>query len=73
MTLADLGRKSVRRNALIADLLHRIAFIDKAGTGMKRIRTLKTGLPDHAAGDRNVETTMHGGEWRHVTEKKGQP
>lgn len=38
MTLADLGTKSVRRNALIADLLHRIAFIEKAGTGIKRIR-----------------------------------
>jgi ATP-dependent DNA helicase RecG len=38
MTLADLGRKSVRRNALIADLLHRIGFIEKAGTGVKRIR-----------------------------------
>jgi ATP-dependent DNA helicase RecG len=38
MTLADLGRKSVRRNVLIADLLHRIGFIEKAGTGIKRIR-----------------------------------
>jgi ATP-dependent DNA helicase RecG len=38
MTLADLGRKSVRRNALLADLLHRIDFIEKAGTGIKRIR-----------------------------------
>ncbi len=38
MTLADLGKKSVRRNALIADLLHRIDFIEKAGTGVKRIR-----------------------------------
>jgi ATP-dependent DNA helicase RecG len=38
MTLADLGSKSVRRNALIADLLHRIDFIEKAGTGIKRIR-----------------------------------
>jgi ATP-dependent DNA helicase RecG len=38
MTLADLGTKSVRRNALIADLLHRIGFIEKAGTGVKRIR-----------------------------------
>ncbi len=28
MTLADLGRKSIRRNALIADLLHRIEFIE---------------------------------------------
>jgi ATP-dependent DNA helicase RecG len=33
-----LGRKSVRRNALIADLLHHIDFIEKAGTGIKRIR-----------------------------------
>jgi ATP-dependent DNA helicase RecG len=38
MTLADLGNKSVRRNALIADLLHRIDFIEKAGTGIRRIR-----------------------------------
>ena len=38
MTLADLGTKSVRRNALIADLLHRIGFIEKAGTGVIRIR-----------------------------------
>lgn len=38
MTLADLGSKSVRRNALIADLLHRIDFIEKAGTGIRRIR-----------------------------------
>lgn len=38
MTLADLGHKSVRRNTLIADLLHRIEFIEKAGTGIKRIR-----------------------------------
>lgn len=38
MTLADLGTKSVRRNALIADLLHRIDVIEKAGTGIRRIR-----------------------------------
>jgi ATP-dependent DNA helicase RecG len=38
MTLADLGRKSIRRNALIADLLHRISFIEKAGTGIRPIR-----------------------------------
>jgi ATP-dependent DNA helicase RecG len=38
MTPADLGTKSVRRNALIADLLHRIDFVEKAGTGVKRIR-----------------------------------
>lgn len=38
MKLSDLGHKSIRRNALIADLLHRIEFIEKAGTGIKRIR-----------------------------------
>lgn len=38
MSVAELGRKAVRRNTLIADLLHRIGFIEKAGTGVKRIR-----------------------------------
>lgn len=38
MKLADLGRKSIRRNALLADMLHRITFIEKAGTGIKRLR-----------------------------------
>ena len=38
LTPAELGRTSVRRNALIADLLHRIDFIEKAGTGIRRIR-----------------------------------
>ena len=48
MSLADLGSKSVRRNALIADLLHRIDFIEKAGTGILRIRneTRAQGCPD---------------------------
>ncbi|MXW48045.1 MAG: hypothetical protein F4Z97_05350 [Gammaproteobacteria bacterium] len=34
LTLADLGHKSVRRNTLIADMLHRIGFIEKAGSGI---------------------------------------
>lgn len=38
MKLSDLGHKSIRRNTLIADMLHRIEFIEKAGTGIKRIR-----------------------------------
>lgn len=38
MKFSDLGRKSIRRNVLIADLLHRITFIEKAGTGIKRMR-----------------------------------
>ena len=36
--LADLGHMNIRRNPLIADLLHRIDFIEKAGTGIRRIR-----------------------------------
>ena len=38
VTLADLGRKSVRRNALVSDLLHHIDLVEKAGTGIRRIR-----------------------------------
>ncbi len=38
MEFSDLGHKSIRRNALIADLLHRIEFIEKAGTGIRRMR-----------------------------------
>ena len=38
LTAAELGRRSVRRNPLISDLLHRIEFIEKAGTGIRRIR-----------------------------------
>ncbi len=38
LALAELEHKSVRRNTLIADLLHRIGFIEKAGTGIQRIR-----------------------------------
>jgi ATP-dependent DNA helicase RecG len=32
------GRKSVRRNPIIADLLQRIGFIERAGTGISRMR-----------------------------------
>jgi len=38
MRIEDLGSKSVRRNPLIADLLHRIALVEKAGTGIRRMR-----------------------------------
>lgn len=38
LSLGDLGRRSVRRNPLIADLFHRINFIEKAGTGIQRMR-----------------------------------
>ena len=38
VTLANIGSTSKRRNSLVADLLHRIDFIEKAGTGIRRIR-----------------------------------
>ena len=50
MRPADLGHKSVRRNALMADLLHRISFIEKAGTGIKRMQEAarEQGCPEPA-------------------------
>ena len=38
MTAADLGRKTMRRNPLVADLLHRIDCVEKTGSGIHRIR-----------------------------------
>lgn len=38
LDLNELGTRSVRRNTLISDLLHRIGFIEKAGTGIRRMR-----------------------------------
>jgi ATP-dependent DNA helicase RecG len=34
----EFGSKSVARNPRIASLLHRIDYIEKVGTGIKRIR-----------------------------------
>jgi ATP-dependent DNA helicase RecG len=44
----DLGHKSVRRNPLIADILHRIFYIEKAGTGIRRMRegAVSPGYPE---------------------------
>lgn len=38
MLPSDLGRKGVRRNPLIADLLQRIDLIEKVDTGIRRMR-----------------------------------
>lgn len=48
MQPADLGHKSVRRNPIIADLYHRIGFIEKAGTGIERMRegARESGCPE---------------------------
>src|SRR3989344_272616 len=43
----NFGKKGVRRNPLIADLLYRLRYVEKAGTGINRIKkSLKeAGLP----------------------------
>lgn len=43
----EFGKRAVRRNPLIASLLHRIDFVENMGTGINKIRTLikKAGLP----------------------------
>jgi ATP-dependent DNA helicase RecG len=38
VTMNSLGRKCARRNPLIADLLQRVGVIEKAGTGIGRMR-----------------------------------
>ena len=38
LTIETFGKVAIRRNPLIADLFHRINFIEKMGTGIKRIR-----------------------------------
>lgn len=37
ITLEDLGKRSVRRNRMIADLLHRAGFIERVGSGFSRM------------------------------------
>lgn len=39
LTLENLGKRSVRRNRLIADLLHRARYIEKIGSGFDRMKT----------------------------------
>ncbi len=36
----DFGKRAVRRNQLIASLLHRIDFVENMGTGINKIRAL---------------------------------
>ncbi|MEA2103858.1 MAG: ATP-binding protein, partial [Candidatus Cloacimonadota bacterium] len=36
----DFGKKAVRRNQIIASLLHRIDFVENMGTGINKIRNL---------------------------------
>ena len=40
MTMDELGTKSVVRNKIIADMLMRTDYVEKIGTGIKRIREL---------------------------------
>jgi len=34
----DFGKVSVRRNPILVDLVHRLGFVEKAGSGIKRIK-----------------------------------
>lgn len=38
LTKEKLGKLAVRRNPLIADLFHRIGYVEKMGTGLRRMR-----------------------------------
>ncbi len=38
LSLEDLGKRSIRRNRLIADLLHRAGFIERVGSGFSRMQ-----------------------------------
>lgn len=44
----DLGKKSVRRNAMIADFFHRIGAVEKIGSGITRMKEIMVsrGLPE---------------------------
>ncbi len=39
LILEDLGKRSIRRNRLIADLLHRAGFIERVGSGFSRMES----------------------------------
>ncbi len=38
LTIEDLGKRSVRRNRLIADVLHRANYIERVGSGFSRMQ-----------------------------------
>ena len=38
LVLEDLGKRSIRRNRLIADLLHRAGYIERVGSGFSRMK-----------------------------------
>ncbi len=74
MSPEDLGNKSLRRNPLIADLLHRIAFIEKAGTGIRRMRdgARELGYPEPTFAANNNYWTLSGGTYyvrHHITNR----
>ncbi|MBI5392970.1 hypothetical protein HZA96_03810 [Candidatus Woesearchaeota archaeon] len=48
LTKDNFGKHSIRRNELIADLFYRMDKIEKAGTGIQRIKTqsLKAGISE---------------------------
>ena len=70
MLTSDLGHKSVRRNPLIADLLHRIEFIEKAGTGSGAFgKPSKSMAVRHRCSSRPVSSPRRSGRWRRRSRK----
>jgi ATP-dependent DNA helicase RecG len=47
LTIADLGTRAVPRNRLIADLFHRMGYVERLGSGIARMRQVmaEAGLP----------------------------
>ncbi len=42
LSLEDLGKRTIRRNRLIADLLHRAGYIERVGSGFSRMKNALT-------------------------------
>lgn len=40
LTVEDLGRRSVRRNSMIADLMYRAGYVEQVGSGIPRMREM---------------------------------
>ena len=56
MTRKDLGKRSVWRNPTVADLLDRVGFVERSGTGIKRIRNR---LEENNFPSPKIETNGH--------------
>lgn len=64
LSLETLGTRSLRRNPLIADLLHRCGWVEKLGSGIQRMRYLmnewRLKPPQFTSQDGFFSVTLHG-------------